>query len=33
MKADALAKCDIGANVRSTRRWHKPDLMAFLHAL
>jgi integrase/recombinase XerD len=33
MKADALAKCDIGANLRSTRPWHKPDLMAFLRAL
>lgn len=32
MKATALAKCEI-ADGKSTRRWHEPDLMAFLHAL
>jgi hypothetical protein len=33
MKANALAKCDIGDDLQPVRRWHEPDLMAFLRTL
>lgn len=33
MKANALAKCDIGDDRQPVRRWHEPGLMAFLRTL
>ena len=32
MKADALAKCEIGDG-KTVKRWHEPSVMAFLRAL
>jgi hypothetical protein len=32
-KAEALAKCEISANGKSTKRWHQPKVMEFLHSL
>lgn len=33
MKANALAKCDIGTKEQKIPRWHKPELMEFLRKL
>lgn len=33
MKANALAKCELGAKGKSRGRWHQPALMEFLHSL
>jgi site-specific recombinase XerD len=32
-KAEALAKCEISSDGKSTKRWHQPKVMEFLHSL